>query len=280
MRGLSKEFLTNLKDGDLAPLVQAVRSDKDLDFEIRDNYFNIYYKGNSLLRLRPNRKPDIHHKFTQRLAVPEKLVADTVSQFIDLIPALKANIIIHGKHSLETEYEQLIIRANNFEERNNTDFLIVDRQYAIDGDRYDLTGIYWERTMRSSKKYKAPICLLEIKFALNNDIKDIAGQVERYYHSIKKRPAEIAEEVETMFRQKVELGLYHCSTEQLNAMKQLSCSPELDDFQFIIVLVDYNPNSSRFNPDSLRALPFANQIRIFKAGFGMWQQDLQRITPR
>ena len=38
---------------------------------------------------------------------------DTTAAFLAIIPALRANIIRFGKTSLETEYEQLIIRANN-----------------------------------------------------------------------------------------------------------------------------------------------------------------------
>ena len=40
-----------LQHGFLAPLRERVLLDKDLDLEIRDKYLNIYFKGNSLLRL-------------------------------------------------------------------------------------------------------------------------------------------------------------------------------------------------------------------------------------
>jgi hypothetical protein len=40
--------------------------------------------------------------------------------------------------------------------------------------------------------------------------------------------------------------------------------------------VDYNPNSSLLDLSRLAALPFASQIRVFSAGFAMWQQN---VTP-
>jgi hypothetical protein len=40
---------------------------------------------------------------------------------VNRIPLLKENIIRYGKSSLEIEYEQMIIRANNYEPRNNTE---------------------------------------------------------------------------------------------------------------------------------------------------------------
>ena len=51
MRHLSEGFISNLKHGYLSGIVQRVIEDKDLDLQIRDNYLNIYYKGNSLLKL-------------------------------------------------------------------------------------------------------------------------------------------------------------------------------------------------------------------------------------
>ena len=51
MRQLPATFMHALTDGFLRGITRLVRIDHDLDLEIRDNYLNIYYKGNSLLRL-------------------------------------------------------------------------------------------------------------------------------------------------------------------------------------------------------------------------------------
>ena len=51
MRTLSKTFLHCLKKGFLSSITEQVRHDPDLSLEIRDNYINLYYKGNSLLNL-------------------------------------------------------------------------------------------------------------------------------------------------------------------------------------------------------------------------------------
>jgi hypothetical protein len=42
-----------------------------------------------------------------------------------------------------------------------------------------------------------------------------------------------------------------------------------------LILVDYNPFSTLLDLDRLKQLPFADQIRIFSGGFGMWQQNLE-----
>ena len=67
MRKLSDSFMEALSSGFISGIRRIVIDDKDLDFQIRNNYINIYYKGNSLLKLTevsPKKyKVDIHPKF-------------------------------------------------------------------------------------------------------------------------------------------------------------------------------------------------------------------------
>jgi len=170
----------------------------------------------------------------------------------------------------------MIIRANNFESRSNTEYFIVDRQYAVKDGRFDLTGIFWERNRRR-RNQEVPICLMEIKFALNDDIKEVHNQLSRYYEAIRPHAAIIANEMQMVFRQKLELGLYQ-NTDKADALKTLTFSKDIDKFQFIVVLVDYNPNSSKLDLQSLSSLPFANQVKVFFSGFAMWQQNVKPIS--
>ncbi len=48
MRRLHDSFMEALQNGFLMELLDEIKKDTDLDLEIRDNYLNIYYKGNSL----------------------------------------------------------------------------------------------------------------------------------------------------------------------------------------------------------------------------------------
>ena len=281
MRKLSPTFLNCLKSGFLSPITGYVRNDHDLNLEIRKSYINIYYKGNSLLQLNEigsllHYKAAIHTKFIENVDISLDFSESTVPLFIKSIPLIKANINRHGQDSLELEYEQMIVRSNNFERRNNTEYFIVDRQYKIGKDRFDLTGIYWDRSKRR-RNQQVPVCLLEVKFALNSDIRKIHTQLSRYYESITGRAAAIAEELETIFKQKLELNLYDQSPDRLRAMKTLTFSKDFKDFQFILVFVDYNPNSSLLALENLRRLPFANQIKVFHTGFGMWRHNVSSL---
>lgn len=281
MRTLSKTFLHCLKSDFLSEITKYVRSDRDLNLEIRDRYINVYFKGNSLIKVVDmgslnHYKAEIHSKFIKGVDVPLDLTEDSVPVFVRCIPFIKENIIRNAKPSLELEYEQMIIRANNFEPRNNTEYFVVDRQYVVKDGRFDLTGFHWSRNNRQKNRKVSP-CLMEIKFALNTDIQEVHEQLAKYYEPIKNSASQIAEELECIFRQKLELNLYNQTAERLRAMKTLTFSRDICDFQFILVLVDYNPNSSLLKMDSIKQLPFAKQLKVFHAGFGMWQHNVHPI---
>lgn len=277
-RRLSNCFLTQMKSGFLSPLTEKVRKDVDLDLFIRDGYINIYFKGNSLLKLTEKKDGGysvyIHKKYLQGTHLRELAYRRDVNKFLEMIPQLKENILHHGKPSLEIEYEQLIIRANNNEKRNNTDYFIIDRQYTL-GDNYriDLMGIHWPpRRHRGDKVYP---CLLEIKFALNTDIRKVHQQLEDYYQLIAENPAEVAEDLKSSLVQRLELGLFDQRKNRLEALKTVKISPRLEDYQFILALVDYNPRSTLLDLSMIYTLPFSNQIKILHGGFGIWGKNLE-----
>ena len=281
MRKLSESFMEALSRGFISGIRKTVIDDKDLDFQIRNNYINIYYKGNSLLKLTevsPKKyKVDIHPKFIGSIPIPDLVDEKSAKVFINRIPDLKENIIRHGVTSLEVEYEQLIIRANNNEKRNNSEFFVIDRQYATPGGRFDLTSIFWKRNKRKSGQI-VPLCFMEIKFALNQDIKDVHNQIDRYYNEIKKNTDYIAKEAGVILRQKLELGLFDQDLNRLEAMKTLKISRDIDEYQFILVLVDYNPFSKSLDLEKLKALKFADQVKIFYGGFAMWERELTKLV--
>jgi hypothetical protein len=279
-RMLSGKFLEDLKGGFLSDITENVIADPDLNLEIRENYINVYYKGNSLLKLTETAfryKAEIHAKYLDGLTLPPEYTKENISQFLDAIPLLKHNIVRYGKRSIEIEYEQMIIRANNYEYHNNTEYFIVDRQYAIPEGRLDLTGVFWRRDNRQNNR-QAQVCLMEVKYALNPDIGEVHAQLQRYYDGIAPLAPQFAGEMQTVFRQKLDLGLYNQSAPRLSAMKTLTFVPDIKQFQFILVLVDYNPYSSKLDLGRLAALSFADQIKVFESGFGMWQNNVKHLS--
>jgi hypothetical protein len=281
MRKLSPAFMDCLQSGFLKDITEMVRKDHDLNLEIRDGFINIYFKGHSLLKLQevtPARyKVDIHKAFKKDLNIPPELIdLKTSTIFLNHLPQLKQNIILHNEGSAEIEYEQMIVRANNYEPRSNSEYFIIDRQIVVDAGRFDLTGIFWGHYGR--RKYQeVSLCLFEVKFSLNSDINDVHNQLTKYYEALKPMAESFAEGCETVFRQKLDLGLYDMSPARLDAMKTLKISRELSTFQFILVLVDYNPYSKQLDLSRLKNLYFAKQVKIFYAGLAMWDQNLYAL---
>lgn len=280
MRKLSESFLEALKGGHLSGVTHRVIEDKDLDLQIRENYINIYFKGNSLLKLEESKpgkyRVTIDPKFIGRSNIPDLNDEESTKIFLRQVPKLKERMIRFGKSSLEIEYEQLIIRANNHEPRNNSEYFIIDRQYATPTGRFDLTGFYWNRNRRR-KGQEVPLCYMEVKFALNTDIKDVHHQIERYYYEIQRNTKYIAEEAEIILRQKLELGLFDQAADRLEAMKTLKISKDIDEYQFILVLVDYNPYSKQLALEKLGELQFPKLVKVFHSGFAMWEINLESI---
>jgi hypothetical protein len=123
MRQLSNPFLAALKSGFLSGITRLAVADPDLILEIRENYINVYCKGNSPLKLtetaRARYKIAVHPKFTAGLDVPAELVdLETTVRFLACVPRLKSKIPVRGQN----------IRANNFEPRNVSKYFIVDRK--------------------------------------------------------------------------------------------------------------------------------------------------------
>ena len=46
-------------------------------------------------------------------------------------------------------------------------------------------------------------------------------------------------------------------------MKTLRISRDFSNFQFILIFVDYNPNSKSRSLEHISELPFAKQVRVF-----------------
>ena len=281
MRGLSETYITNLKNGFLSGITSRVIKDKDLDLQIRENYINIYFKGNSLLKLNEvsesQYRPEIHPKFLKDLELPDLIDSESSKQFMNLIPTLKENIILHGASSLEVEYEQLLVRANNNELRNNSEYFIVDRQLVMPGrDRIDLSAIFWKWKGRR-RGQEVPLCFIEIKFALNVEIQRVHDQLNRYYRAISDRTEFVAIEAERVFKQKLELGLFEQPADRIEAMKTLKVSQDPKEYQYVLILIDYNPYSRLLDLDRFQHLPFADRLSIFHAGFAMWQKNFETV---
>jgi len=305
MRKLNEKFISDLKSeqGVLYSLMQFILSDDSLEFMIRDNYVNVYYRGGNLLKIE---QVNSRYKFTfdnnyliykKDTELPNAIVdnKNTLANWISSIPFLKQNIDIYRttkKSNLEREYQQLVVKECNELNKaisNGSEIFIVDIEYANDNGRFDLIGIEWDRNKASLKgDYKPKLLLIEMKFGDNAidgkdknkktaDIKQHIKDVENFTNPNSNFLEQLKEETLIILKQKRELGLFRGMKHNKNEVMDL----DIEKPDFIILLGAHNPRSIILS-NVLNTLPTAQNINIkFSVanfmGYGLYSDCIYSI---
>ncbi len=266
MRKLSKKFIDDLKNhnGILKPLMEFILDDNSLEFMIRDNYVNIYYRGGNLLKIKPSGDTyefifDKNYlKDCNKKELPRSIINnDIIRQWINAIPYLKQCIDIYRttkKSNLEREYQQLVVKECNELNKsisNGSAIFIVDIEYANANGRFDLIGIEWDRDKANLKgNYRPKLLLIEMKFgdnAIENkngskksaDIKQHIIDVESFANPDKQNLEILKEETISILKQKRDLGFFRGIEHNGNEIVDLDITKP----DFILLLAAHNPRS-------------------------------------
>ena len=210
----------------------VVESRGELDLHLRDNYFNVYFQGNSLAKVtflpRDEYKVEIHEKFFRGTLGAKKLAYETGGSLNGYarirvghskLPALlqkttinqlQANIrkVHYGE---ELTFEQLLISDNLPTE----EFFFIDRQVTyphLDRKRLDLLAL--ERI--EGNRYR--FVVIEVKLGNNPDLRDkVAEQLDGYVSHL-SGPAfpEYQTCYQLNYHQKRVLGLLPVSHEEIH----------------------------------------------------------------
>ena len=224
-RYLSDENLQRFKT-DFKNLIKIINnSNGELDLAIRDNYLNIYYKGNSLAKIShkaPNKyKVNIHRKFFEGTDADNPVFFDakTISNnYVSLTLTAKKPPLrfLQQKHinqfcgkikqvnyGEEIVFEQALITDN----LERDDLIIIDRQItdkALSRKRMDLLAI--EKIDAKLSKYR--FLVIEVKLGNNPELEnDVAKQLNGYVKHIEKHFNDFKECYEKMYEQKCQIGL-------------------------------------------------------------------------
>ena len=175
-------------------LVERVRKEQgELDLRLRDNYFNLYYKGNSLAKVRVENLPyqiEINKAFATevidqaRFGVPVIRGDYCIYQIAPShLPAFLSKSVIdrlyskikHRNYCEELVFEQLLIADN----RNRQDLVLIDRQVTggpLGRDRIDLLAL---RQAGTASEYRFEI--VEVKLGNNPELRGaVADQLQGY----------------------------------------------------------------------------------------------------
>lgn len=179
-------------------LVKIIQSFKgELDFSIRDNYFNLYFRGNNAAKVafRPNDKYriEIHDKFFPSSLQTDERFPNTLARNYRIIettsgllhPLLQKSRLVeiyskikNENYSEELTFEQMLITNNLARE----DLVLIDRQVTdttLNRRRMDLLAL----RQTHGNQYK--FLVLEVKMGNNPELKDkVANQVSAYVNHI------------------------------------------------------------------------------------------------
>lgn len=264
-RILIEMLMNDLSSGILAPLVEAVRSDRDLNMEFRGQCVDIYCKGYQMHLESAGEhgyKISVHEKFCERdlLLASTNNVCDFVAKEL---PLIKQKMAMHCPNGHEIEFEQSIIRVNNSESGIHTDYFAVDRQVLMgsSADRLDIFGIHWPDHKNDKD---LALALIEVKYGVSEGVEKIAAQVNRYYKGLSDNIEYFANEAQGILRQKLELELIAAgeSAGAIEKLKELPVSRDLKRIKIVLALVDLSPDARRLKAEELKQLPIAAWVAI------------------
>lgn len=295
-RGLSDEFMMELKDGFLKPLLDFVKKDDTLLLQIRNNYINIYYRGGSLLKLEEtgnNYKACFDENYFKegKVYLPNIINNNsTIKEWIDKIPNLKQCIDEYFsliKNSSEREFQQLVARENsNSIISNSTDYFVTDIEYANSSiqARFDIIAIKWISSVAARKKTEnCRLALIEMKFA-DNALTGNSGLVDHInkaeiFCSNKENLNTLKLETITVFEQLRTLGLIKFSKNgNENKIKQLHDEKP----EFIFLLANHDPATTTLKKIINEVKPMENAELKFATssfmGYGLYEENIINLA--
>jgi len=211
---------------DLPPLVGLInRSGGEYSLQFRENYFNIYYQGNSLARVKSNKNgtysAEIHKEFLrddilERLERYSKITTRKSSNYVCFrieprefyqffqsknLKSLSARIRTVGNGE-EITFEQVLITDNP----PSKNFIIIDRQVAdhVNKAQMDLLAL-----RRDSENKPFHFLIIELKLGRNPELREKVGsQLNGYVDHIKKHMGDYIDCYKKNYQQKKQLGLF------------------------------------------------------------------------
>ena len=216
-----KDMYFNKIETDFAFLVQIIHDFKgELELAFRENYFNLYYRGNSAAKI-VLKNDDYYEIIINKKFYPECLKRDSrfsprkagaYNQILiksDLLHAFFQKRYLQElfakikkiNYSEELIFEQMII-TDNLDREN---IIIIDRQITdkkLNQKRIDLLAL------KQVREDEFNFVVLEVKMGNNPELKSkVAEQVENYVNHIKNNFQDYKSCYEKQYLQKKRLGL-------------------------------------------------------------------------
>ncbi len=243
--------------GSLKEILDLVKADHTLEFNIRDNYVNIYYRGGNILRITEKGQHTYEFWFNhnyQKSRPPIEIVnLQTHLQnkdWLRFFPFAKQAMDFYfaDKQSEEREFAQLVVRDNNYSGvSNGTDYFIIDYEYDNhNGAQFDLVAVEWPSDAQHRKmphKHKPKLVVIEMKYG-DGALKGTAGMVKHVKDFVAFLDSDgqvisFKQEMADLFKQKRELGLVKFGVNGNNN----SIEEFYEEIEMVFLIANHDPES-------------------------------------
>ena len=289
-RALSVEFVRDLGTGGmLNSVTEMVKGDRSLCLELRGKYINVYYRGGNLMKINATQtrnaySVDFNWNYFRGLNRPKCLNRkingrDDIEHWVDVAPVLKRAMDEYGRRREEREFQQIILRDNNFGSvARQTDYYICDIEYANKFGRCDMIAAHWP-SVSATRKIGSDrrLVFVEVKYG-DSSLRAKSGLCEHIrnvdrFASNCGNLNRIKQEMVDVFNQKKKLGLITCDKNLVGFSNE---RPLL-----LLALVNHDPDSTILR-DVLRKLPESPNVdlRIATAsflGYGLYDQGIHSL---
>lgn len=289
-RALGKAFLSDLKSGVLAPLLDAVRVDATLCLELRGGYFNVYYRGGSLLKVTAKQSPGQYDVFFDSkyfrgegaVKYPQEIgVEQDVQALLEVSPFLKRAMdrFFAKRRNEEGEVQQRIVYDNNVSSiAVGTDYYICDIEYASRYGKFDMVAAHWPSKAHDRKQAGSRrLVFVEVKHG-DDALTEASGIVAHVrdvnaFASDAGRLHELKSDMANVFNQKRSLGL-------------MSCKKDLESFgeekpMCVLMLANHDPDSQKLRRELEKLPPSPHvELRLGTASFlgcGLYDQGIHTL---
>ncbi|MBN2396321.1 MAG: hypothetical protein JXC36_07655 [Candidatus Atribacteria bacterium] len=223
-RFLNQKNLTRIKNDFkfLIKMIQGKNYMGEFDLALRDNYFNLYYKGNSLAKVVFSKgnsyKISIHEKFFKNTGAyhDTRFSATKKGDYFEINLDTKLLHLFFQKKYIK-QFISKIREVNNGEEitleqaiitdnLEREDIILIDRQIADKDYRKRMDLLALRQLGKDKNQYS--FCVIEVKLGNNPQLKnEVANQLNDYVSHIEKYFDDYRDCYEKQYKQKRELGL-------------------------------------------------------------------------
>jgi len=292
-RQLDETFLKKFEpDGDYSCITEIAKEDPYLDFEMRGNRVEIYYRGGVILTISDDNELkglDPKYDYSNEAIMPQpdiKCISDYISKAKCIVDKYENNKKVHLG---EKEIQQRVAYENNLSvNAKYTDYFIADTEWQNNtdlGGRADIVAFQWLRTSRR-RKNEVQLTLIEVKQG-KDSISGECGLVDHYadFNKFLKNEdlaKELGEDMLTVLIQKQKLGLIKGIDQYLKNGKTPKISEKVD---FVFLLANYHHYSKELY-QTIQQLPDDSKFFVSSfMGYGLYHQfvktkdELMKLFP-